>query len=129
MLKDAKLGFILLLTIWAVLIVSSTAVNAAGKIYSPPNDSKKIYGQKKNLTKQQKINQGIDIKPKMTLCRLKKRVKTKSGEEVCIYEGGNKTFEMAIENRCPRSYMCEYNPHGEPPNIDSVIDSLNDAVK
>jgi hypothetical protein len=117
--------------IWIIILIWAASWDAygGGKIYSPPNDSKKIYGQKKNLTKQQKINQGIDIKPKMTLCRLKKRVKTKSGEEVCIYEGGNKTFEMAIENRCPRSYMCEYNPHGEPPNIDSVIDSLNDAVK
>ena len=116
---------------WTIVLIWAASWDAygGGKIYSPPNDSKKIYGQKKNLTKQQKINQGIDIKPKMTLCRLKKRVKTKSGEEVCIYEGGNKTFEMAIENRCPRSYMCEYNPHGEPPNIDSVIDSLNDAVK
>jgi|TARA_B110000238_G_scaffold106910_1_gene116403 hypothetical protein len=116
---------------WTIILIWAASWDAygGGKIYSPPNDSKKIYGQKKNLTKQQKINQGIDIKPKMTLCRLKKRVKTKSGEEVCIYEGGNKTFEMAIENRCPRSYMCEYNPHGEPPNIDSVIDSLNDAVK
>jgi hypothetical protein len=116
---------------WTIILIWAASWDAygGGKIYHPPNDSKKIYGQKKNLTKQQKINQGIDIKPKMTLCRLKKRVKTKSGEEVCIYEGGNKTFEMAIENRCPRSYMCEYNPHGEPPNIDSVIDSLNDAVK
>jgi hypothetical protein len=117
--------------IWVIIIIWAASWDAygGGKIYSPPNDSKKIYGQKKNLTKQQKINQGIDIKPKMTLCRLKKRVKTKSGEEVCIYEGGNKTFEMAIENRCPRSYQCEYNPHGTEPNIDSVIDSLNDAVK
>jgi hypothetical protein len=117
--------------IWTIILIWAASWDAygGGKIYSPPNDSKKIYGQKKNLTKQQKINQGIDIKPKMTLCRLKKRVKTKSGEEVCIYEGGNKTFEMAIEQKCPRSYMCEYNPYGEPPNIDSVIDSLNDAVK
>ena len=116
---------------WTIILIWAASWDAygGGKIYSPPNDSKKIYGQKKNLTKQQKINQGIDIKPKMTLCRLKKRVKTKSGEEVCIYEGGNKTFEMAIENRCPRSYQCEYNPHGTEPNIDSVIDSLNDAVK
>ncbi len=126
MVRDAKLGFILLLTIWAILIVLSTAVNASGKIYSPPDSSKKIYGQKKKLTKQQKIHQGIDVKPKMTLCRLKKRVKTRSGEEVCIYEGGNRTFEMAIENKCPRSYQCEYNPYGEPPNIDSVIESLNE---
>tara|TARA_B100000787_G_scaffold157758_1_gene134729 strand:- start:323 stop:709 length:387 start_codon:yes stop_codon:yes gene_type:complete len=122
-----KLSVGLLILTWVILIVADA--NGGGKIYSPPNDSKKIYGQKKNLTKQQKINQGIDIKPKMTLCRLKKRVKTKSGEEVCIYEGGNKTFEMAIENRCPRSYMCEYNPHGKPPSIDSVVDSLNEAMK
>ena len=117
--------------IWIIILIWAASWDAygGGKIYSPPNDSKKIYGQKKNLTKQQKINQGIDIKPKMTLCRLKKRVKTKSGEEVCIYEGGNKTFEIAIEKNCPRSYQCKYNPHGEEPSIDSVVDSLNDAMK
>ena len=36
---------------------------------------------------------------------------------------------MAIENTCPRQYKCEYNPYGEVPNIGSVIDSLNEAVK
>ena len=117
--------------IWTIILIWAASWDAygGGKIYSPPNDSKKIYGQKKNLTKQQKINQGIDIKPKMTLCRLKKRVKTKSGEEVCIYQGQNKTYEMAIENKCPRQYKCKYNPFGDVPNIGSVIDSLNEAVK
>jgi hypothetical protein len=65
----------------------------------------------------------------MVTCRLKKRVKTKSGEEVCIYQGQNKTYEMAIEQNCPRQYLCKYNPYGDEPNIGSVIDSLNDAVK
>ena len=89
--------------IWTIILIWAASWDAygGGKIYSPPNDSKKIYGQKKNLTKQQKINR-YRFNQRWTLCRLKKRVKTKSGEEVCIYEGGNKTFEMAIENRCPR---------------------------
>jgi leucyl-tRNA synthetase len=100
----------------------------SGKMYVPKGD-KKTYGPAKSLTRKQKIQQGIIIEDKMTLCRLKKRVKTKSGEEVCIYEGGNKTFEMAIEKNCPRSYMCKYNPHGEEPSIDSVVDSLNEAMK
>ena len=65
----------------------------------------------------------------MVTCRLKKRVKTKSGQEVCIYQGQNKTYEMTIENSCPRQYKCQYNPFGSEPNIGSVIDSLNDAVK
>jgi len=100
-----------------------------GKIYQPKADNKKTYGTKRPLTRKQKIQQGIIIEDKMTLCRLKKRIKTKSGEEVCIYEGGNKTFEMAIEKNCPRSYQCKYNPHGEEPSIDSVVDSLNEAMK
>jgi len=102
---------------------------AGGKMYQPPNESKKIYGAKKGYTYQQKIQRGDIVLPKMVTCRLKKRVKTKSGEEVCIYLGLNKTFEMAIENKCPRSYKCKYNPFGEEPNIGSVIESLNEAVK
>mgnify|MGYP001170297970 CR=1 FL=1 len=122
-----KLSVGLLILTWVILIVADAY--GGGKIYSPPNDSKKIYGQKKNLTTKQNINQGNIILPKMVTCRLKKRVKTKSGEEVCIYQGQNKTYEMAIENSCPRQYKCKYNPFGSEPNIGSVIDSLNDAVK
>ena len=89
----------------------------------------KTIGGKKDYTRQQKIQRGDIVLPKMVTCRLKKRVKTKSGEEVCIYQGQNKTYEMAIENKCPRQYKCKYNPYGDEPNIGSVIDSLNDAVK
>ena len=47
----------------------------------------------------------------------------------CIYLGGNKTYEMMIESWCPKQYKCEYNPWGQEPNIDDVINSLNNAVK
>ena len=57
------------------------------------------------------------------------RMKEEKKEEKRVKSKEMDDFEMAIENRCPRSYQCEYNPHGTEPNIDSVIDSLNDAVK
>jgi hypothetical protein len=124
-----KFILVLLLTLTPATISKTDILITGGKIYQPKADNKKTYGTKRPLTRKQKIQQGIIIEDKMTLCRLKKRVKTKSGEEVCIYEGGNKTFEMAIEKNCPRSYQCKYNPHGEEPSIDSVVDSLNDAMK
>ena len=105
-------------TLLIILVTSTVALAGA-----------KTIGGKKDYTRQQKIQRGDIVLPKMVTCRLKKRVKTKSGEEVCIYEGGNKTFEMAIEKNCPRSYQCKYNPHGEEPSIDSVVDSLNEAMK
>ena len=124
-----KFILVLLLTLTPATISKTDILITGGKIYQPKADNKKTYGTKRPLTRKQKIQQGIIIEDKMTLCRLKKRVKTKSGEEVCIYEGGNKTFEMAIEKNCPRSYQCKYNPHGEEPSIDSVVDSLNEAMK
>jgi hypothetical protein len=124
-----KFILVLLLTLTPATISKTDILITGGKIYQPKADNKKTYGTKRPLTRKQKIQQGIIIEDKMTLCRLKKRIKTKSGEEVCIYEGGNKTFEMAIEKNCPRSYQCKYNPHGEEPSIDSVVDSLNDAMK
>jgi hypothetical protein len=124
-----KFILVLLLTLTPATISKTDILITGGKIYQPKADNKKTYGTKRSLTRKQKIQQGIIIEDKMTLCRLKKRIKTKSGEEVCIYEGGNKTFEMAIEKNCPRSYQCKYNPHGEEPSIDSVVDSLNEAMK
>ena len=124
-----KFILVLLLTLTPATISKTDIQIVGGKIYQPKADNKKTYGTKRPLTRKQKIQQGIIIEDKMTICRLKKRVKTKSGEEVCIYEGGNKTFEMAIEKNCPRSYQCKYNPHGEEPSIDSVVDSLNEAMK
>ena len=52
------------------LLISSTALAGA-----------KQYGQKKDYTRQQKIQRGDIVLPQMVTCRLKKRVKTKTGEE------------------------------------------------
>tara|TARA_B100001093_G_scaffold427497_1_gene421860 strand:- start:3669 stop:4049 length:381 start_codon:yes stop_codon:yes gene_type:complete len=118
----------ILLLFVPVNLSHSELVVVGGKMYTP-KDKNKHLGQRNKLTRQQKIQQGLITLPRMVTCRLKKRVKTKSGEEVCIYQGQNKTYEMAIENKCPREYKCKYNPYGSEPNIGSVIDSLNEAVK
>ena len=57
----------------------SELVVVGGKIYQP-KDKNKHYGQRNKLTRQQKIQQGIIKEPRMVTCRLKKRVKTRSGE-------------------------------------------------
>jgi len=124
-----KLLLVLLLSITPATVAKTEIYIAGGKMYQPKADKKKIYGTVRPLTRTQKIRQGLIKEPKMVTCRLKKRVKTKSGEEVCIYQGQNKTYEMAIEQNCPRQYKCKYNPYGDVPNIGSVIESLNDAVK
>ena len=111
-----------------LLIFTPVTIDAGGKMYQPKGD-KKVYGKKNEYTRNQKINQGITKKPQMVTCRLKKRMKAKNGDEVCVYQGQNRTYEMAIERNCPRQYQCKYNPYGEEPNIYSVIEGLNDAVK
>jgi len=83
----------------------------------------------KPYTKQQLENQGKIEKKKYTTCRLKKRIKSKTGQMACIYLGNNQTYEMMIESWCPKQYKCIYNPWGKEPNIDDVIDSLNNATK
>jgi len=105
-------GFALLLaSVW------SKKAKADGYIYKP-----------KEYTKQQKVWQG-KTKKKYTTCRLKKRIKSRTGMMACIYIGNNKTYELMIESWCPRQYKCVYNPWGKEPNIDDVINSLNNAVK
>ena len=96
--------------------------------------SSKAYGSDysyvpKPYTKQQLQNQGKIEKKKYTTCRLKKRIKSKTGQMACIYIGNNKTYELMIESWCPKQYKCRYNPWGKEPNIDDVIDSLNNATK
>ena len=96
--------------------------------------SSKAYGSNytyvpKPYTKQQLQNQGKIEKKKYTTCRLKKRIKSKTGQMACIYIGNNKTYELMIESWCPKQYKCRYNPWGKEPNIDDVIDSLNNATK
>ena len=85
----------------------------------------------KQLTRQQKINNGTIIKPKMTTCRLKTR-KVFKDKMACIYEGANKTFELEIADirvGCPRQYKCILNPNGKEPSIDQVMESLRSIAK
>ena len=67
--------------------------------------------------------------PKYVTCRRFKRVQAKSGQQVCIYKGANNTFTLVVEGQCPAEYRCKYDPNGQEPNIDSVVDSLNDSFK
>ena len=67
--------------------------------------------------------------PKYVTCRRFKRVQAKSGQQVCIYKGANNTYTLVVEGRCPNEYRCKYDPNGKEPNIDSVVDSLNDSFK
>ena len=85
----------------------------------------------KQLTRQQQINNGTIIKPKMTTCRLKTR-KVFKDKMACIYEGANKTFELEIADirvGCPRQYKCILNPNGKEPSIDQVMESLRSIAK
>ena len=67
--------------------------------------------------------------PKYITCRRYKRVQANSGQQVCLYKGANDTYQLVVEGQCPIEYQCKYNPHGQEPNIDSVVDSLNDSFK
>ncbi len=67
--------------------------------------------------------------PKYITCRRYKRVQAKSGQQVCLYKGANDTYTLVVEGNCPNTYRCKYDPNGQPPNIDSVVDSLNDSFK
>ena len=67
--------------------------------------------------------------PKYITCRRYKRVQAKSGQQVCLYRGANDTYQLVVEGQCPVTYQCKYEPHGQEPNIDSVVDSLNDSFK
>ena len=80
-------------------------------------------------TWEQEIRKGIREDPKYITCRRYKRKKAKSGQEVCLYKGANDTYSLVVEGQCPIEYQCEYKPGGTEPNIDSVVDSLNDSFK
>ena len=80
-------------------------------------------------TWEQEIRKGIREDPKYITCRRYKRKKAKSGQEVCLYKGANDTYSLVVEGQCPIEYQCEYKPGGTEPNIESVVDSLNDSFK
>jgi len=67
--------------------------------------------------------------PKYITCRRYKRVQTRSGQQVCLYRGANDTYTLVVEGQCPNEYRCKYNPNGQEPNIDGVLDSLNKSFK
>ena len=72
---------------------------------------------------------GIREDPKYITCRRYKRKQAKSGQQVCIYKGANNTYTLVVEGHCPSEYRCKYDPNGQEPNIDGVVDSLNDSFK
>ena len=80
-------------------------------------------------TWEQEKRLGIREDPKYITCRRYKRVQAKNGQQVCLYRGANDTYQLVVEGQCPVTYQCKYDPHGQEPNIDSVLDSLNDAMK
>jgi|TARA_A100000171_G_C2093834_1_gene125929 hypothetical protein len=103
-----------------LLLVLGVRAFADGKMYNAPKD----------YTYKQKVWQGKITEKKYTICRLKKRITSKyTDKRACIYEGGNKTFTMMIETWCPKKYKCVYDPNGEEPDIDKVMESLRSIGK
>ena len=80
-------------------------------------------------TWEQEKRLGMREDPKYITCRRYKRVQAKSGQQVCLYKGANDTYQLVVEGQCPMEYQCKYDPHGQEPNIDSVVGSLNDSFK
>ena len=86
----------------------------------------------KNLTRNQKINNGTLVPPKMTTCRLKKQ-KVYKDKIACIYEGANKRYELDfadIRIGCPKQFKCKYDSlNSKEPSIDQVMESLRSIAK
>jgi len=80
-------------------------------------------------TWEQEKRLGMREDPKYITCRRYKVVMTKSKQQVCLYRGANDTYQLVVEGFCPATYRCKYDPNGKEPNIDSVVDSLNDSFK
>ena len=78
-------------------------------------------------TFEQEIRKGMREDPKYITCRRYKRKKAKNGQQVCLYKGANNTYSLVVEGQCPIEFQCKYEPHGKEPNIDSVVDSLNES--
>ena len=80
-------------------------------------------------TCEQEKRLGMREDPKYITCRRYKRRKARNGQQVCLYKGANDTYTLVVEGQCPVEYQCKYEPGGTEPNIDSVVDSLNDSFK
>ena len=98
----------------------------------PPNIIQCFSCWLKKLTDwtwEQEKRLGMRDDPKYITCRRYKVVPTKSGDQVCLYRGANDTYSLVVEGHCPAQYRCKYEPNGSPPDIGSVVDSLNDSFK
>mgnify|MGYP001218359157 CR=1 FL=1 len=114
------------------LILSQPVVAEPQKKTQPDNIIQCFTCWLKNFsdwTWEQEKRLGMREDPKYITCRRYKVVATKSGEQVCLYRGANDTYKLVVEGQCPAEYRCKYDPDGEEPNIDSVVDSLNDSFK
>ena len=80
-------------------------------------------------TWEQEVRKGVREDPKYVTCRRYKRRKAKNGQHVCLYKGANDTYTLVVEGECPVEFQCKYEPGGQEPNIDSVVDSLNESFK
>ena len=80
-------------------------------------------------TWEQEIRKGMREDPKYVTCRRYKRKKAKNGQQVCLYKGANNTYTLVVEGQCPVEFQCKYDPNGKEPNIDQVVDSLNESFK
>ena len=80
-------------------------------------------------TWEQEIRKGVREDPKYVTCRRYKRRKARNGQQVCLYKGANDTYTLVVEGECPVEFQCRYDPGGQEPNIDSVVDSLNESFK
>ena len=80
-------------------------------------------------TWEQEKRKGIREDPKYVTCRRYKRKQAKNGKQVCLYRGANNTYTLVVEGQCPVEFQCKYDPNSKEPNIDSVVDSLNDSFK
>jgi membrane-bound lytic murein transglycosylase len=111
-------------------IVGGFAVLVAGIWMKQARADAKIYNAPKDYTYKQKVWQGKIKEKKYTVCRLKKRVTSRyTDKRACIYQGGNRTFTMLIEVWCPKKYKCVYDPNGQEPDIDKVMESLRSIGK
>jgi hypothetical protein len=116
--------------LFLVLIIGGFLLLLASVFFSKSHADGYKY-KPKDLTRQQKINNGTIIRPIMTTCRLKKR-KVYKDKLACIYQGAQKTFTLDftdLANGCPRKYKCVLDPNGSEPSIDSVMESLRSIAK
>ena len=131
-LSSVVVLFFLSCLLWASWVSTADGSNRFGNENKTPNIIQcfSCYLKKfSDWTWEQEKRLGKREDPKYVTCRRYKRKQAKSGEQVCIYKGANNTYTLVVEGQCPNEYQCKYDPDGEEPNIDSVVDSLNDSFK